>query len=386
MTLQTEESSNRATADSGFPSRVDVAMLTIAHSAVDDRIFHREARALAARRLSVCVIGPHPQSEVLNNISIQALPKSRSRSSRLLLGWTLLKKAFEIRAKLYIFHDPELFPAALALKLLGRKVVYDAHENLPAQFLQKDWIPKAIRILAKPLIAAIEALVAKCMDGVITVNRTLQSRFAKKKSIVVRNLPPEEVLEILSEGPPISSRKPVVIYAGALSRIRGIQELVRAFDHIPAEEAELWLIGHFVDPEFEASILGDARQNVKWLGQKEFYEVIRLYNSAKIGALLHFPAPNHVGAIPVKLFEYLAAGLPVVASDMPEYTELLEGCGIQVNAHNVKEIAAAIRKLLANEDEIERMSEAGKNKMYRSMRWETDAHELTVFCSSLIWS
>src|ERR1700736_6282892 len=116
------------------PSSVsfDVVMLTTAHRAVDDRIFHKEAKTLVEAGFSVCIVGQHPVSEALDGVWIEALPKPGCRRERFLSGWTLLRRARHVRGRLFIFHDPELFAVALILVLLHRKVVYDCHENLPA--------------------------------------------------------------------------------------------------------------------------------------------------------------------------------------------------------------------------------------------------------------
>src|SRR5438552_646501 len=128
--------------------KFDVVMLATVHDATDDRVFYREAKTLCEAGLSVCVIAPHSASGYLEGVWIEALPRMHSHIRRLLQGWTiLLRRALSMNGGVYIFHDSELFATGILLRLLGKRVVYDCHENLPMQVLQKKWIPGPLRWL-----------------------------------------------------------------------------------------------------------------------------------------------------------------------------------------------------------------------------------------------
>jgi glycosyltransferase involved in cell wall biosynthesis len=361
----------------------DVIMLTTVHQAVDVRIFHREAKTLAQAGLAVCIIGQHPKSEYLDGVWVEALPTPTSRLDRLLLGATLLKHAQRFRGKVYIFHDLELFAVGLALRLIGRKVIYDCHENTPMTMLQKSWIPFPFRLALVPIVAVIELLGSRLLTGVLVVNETLLNRFPRKQTIVVRNLPTAATLDTLGEAPPLHSRAKVVIYAGGLTRIRGIGELVQAFQGINSG-AELWLVGEFSEPLFGQEILSSLPPNVKWFGRKEYSEVLQLYRCAKVGVVLHHPTWSHRNAMPIKLFEYLGAGLPVIASDMPEFSLMLQGCGVQVDPKDVTQIRATIEKVLADEAALAEMSKVARERVVNSFCWESEGRRLVDFCNHAV--
>ncbi len=356
----------------------DIVMLTSAHPATDDRIFYREAKSLLEAGFSVCVVGRHPVSTVVDGIAIHALPSPPSRAARLLLGWTILKLALRLKGKLYIFHDPELFGVGLILSLLGKHVVYDSHENLPKQFLQKDWLPWPVRVLLFPAVYASEYLASRLLSGVIAAVPTIQRRFGKKRTVLVRNFPTRSALVVLGGGSDICSRADIAIYTGGLSRIRGIRELVQAFAGVRG--AQLWLVGKFDDVQFECEILSNLPDNVTWFGWKPFPEVLKMYRSAKIGLCLLYPEPNHRNSLPVKLFEYLGAGLPVVASDFPEFAEYVEGCGLQVDPHNVGQIRDAVQTLFSDEETLSQMSLRARERVLNSFAWEPEAARLVQFC------
>ncbi len=358
----------------------DVVMLTSAHQATDDRIFYREARCLSQAGYSVCVVGRHPRSEVVDGVAIRALPDCVNRLHRFLLARTVFSMAIKLKARLYIVHDPELLGIALLLRGLGKKVVYDAHENLPALMLQKDWLPKIMRWLLVPVVIVVEWLAGRALSGVIAAVPAIHRRFPKAKTVLVRNFPTANALTILQEGVPLRQRANVVIYAGGLSPLRGISDLVESFRGL--ESAELWLVGNFDTEAFRQKILSSLPENVVWLGWRSHPEVLRLYRLAKLGAVLLHPTRNHRCALPVKLFEYMGAGLPVIASNFPEYTELVAGCGVQVDPLNVKEIRRAIRLLLADNDGLEKMSSFARERVRTSFSWEQEGRRFRQFCET----
>src|SRR5437867_1537210 len=210
-------------------AQFDIVMMTTGHPAVDDRIFHREAKTLVEAGFSICIIGQHPSSEQLAGVWIEALPSPASRRQRLLLGWTVLKRAHQVGGRLFIFHDPELFGVGLILSLLRRKVVYDSHENLPVSMLQKFWLPCWARWLLVPEVWFVEWFCSRLISGVIVARDKVMSRFPKRRTVLVRNFPTASALAVLGQGPPIQGRRNIVIYTGQLSPIRAIRELVQAF-------------------------------------------------------------------------------------------------------------------------------------------------------------
>jgi glycosyltransferase involved in cell wall biosynthesis len=356
----------------------DVVMLSSAHPATDDRIFYREARTLVESGYSVAVVGRHSRSEIVDGVAIRALPVAANRLQRIFLGRTVLTIARELDARLYIIHDPELIPVALLLRLLGKHVTYDAHENLPAQVMQKTWLPRVSRWVLSPVLAAIEWIASWLLNGVIAAVPAIQIRFPVSRTELVRNFPTPSALATLQEGLPLTERANIVIYTGGLSVIRGIRELVEAFREI--EDAELWLVGNFDDENFRREILSSLPHNVVWLGWRPHLEVLRLYRLAKLGAVLLHSTANHRCALPVKLFEYMGAGLPVIASNFPQYTDFVSGCGVQVNPLDITEIRNTVRTLLADSAWLRDMSARARERVVTSYSWEQEGRRFVQFC------
>ena len=123
-----------------------VCILTSVHTPFDTRIFHKQAKSLLKAGYDVTLIAQHDKDEVVDEVKILALSKPRNRLWRMLGTWRIFKLAYRQKADVYHFHDPELLPMGLFLKLLKKgKVIYDVHEDYPKAILTKSWLPSMVR-------------------------------------------------------------------------------------------------------------------------------------------------------------------------------------------------------------------------------------------------
>jgi glycosyltransferase involved in cell wall biosynthesis len=367
----------------GSKRHFDVAMLATVHNATDDRIFHREAKTLAKAGLSVCVIAPAASSGWNDGVWIEALQRPRTRIRRFLQSFAVLRRALRHEIGVFIFHDAELFPIGVILRLFGKHVVYDCHENLPVQVLQKAWLPKLVRPLMGPLAWGLEWFGSRLLSGVLVARDAVLPRFPKHRRLSIRNFPTRTTVAA-SAGPPIELRKKIAVYSGVLSRLRGISEIVEAFRGLEMPDAELWLIGPFENEEFKQKTLASLPPNAKWLGFMDHLKAVEYYGSARIGISLLHPTPSHRNSQPVKIYEYLGAGLPVISSNLPELAPLLEGCGVMVDPFDIQQVRRALQDLLPDDASLARMSSIGRQRIETAYSWEIEGERLLHFCRGLL--
>ncbi|GAH82849.1 unnamed protein product, partial [marine sediment metagenome] len=148
--------------------RVKICILTSVHPPFDGRVFHKEAKALVKGGYSVALIAQHTKEETVDGVRIVPLPKPKNRFERMTkVVWKLLKLALKEKADVYHFHDPELIPVGVILKFFGKKVIYDIHENVPKQILNKDWVGNVyVRRLVAFITNIVEKLGAFLFDGI----------------------------------------------------------------------------------------------------------------------------------------------------------------------------------------------------------------------------
>ena len=376
---------------SSLSKKKGICMLSTVHLALDDRIFHKEAKSLAQAGYDVKVIGQHPTAENVDGITIIVLSQPSNRLQRMFaLNWRVLRLARTLRAEVYHFHDPELIPVAVMLKILslGRaKIVYDVHENYPEAVLRKQWIPPFLRRLISFLIAGVERTSAIVFDGIVPATDTIARRFPSAKVAVVKNyaLSPKD-----TEDQPHVDRKspPAVIYVGGLARERGAVEMTRSMALLNGtwSDVRLDLFGAFDTPEFEEevrSLPGFSRIN--YHGWVPFTEIPARLATATIGLVLLHPVPGYPESLPVKLFEYMAAGLPVITSDFAMWREIVEGnnCGLMIPSMNPEALATAIAYLLERPDLQKEMGNNGRKAFQEKYNWERQADELLTLYSRL---
>jgi hypothetical protein len=107
-----------------------VCILTSVHPVFDTRIFQKEAKTLKEAGYKVVLIAQHEKEEIVDGIKIIPLKKSKNRFWRIVDDWKLLQKALREKANIYHFHDPELIPFIILLKIRTEaKIIYDVHED-----------------------------------------------------------------------------------------------------------------------------------------------------------------------------------------------------------------------------------------------------------------
>lgn len=357
-----------------------VVQFSTVHPPNDIRVFHRECRTLAASGYDVAYVVPHDRDEMVHGVRLCAVPKPKGRLDRALGStWRVFRRALREKGRVYHFHDPELIPAALLLKLFGKHVIYDAHEDTPRSIYNKPYLPKPVRYPASWACEFFEILGMWAFDNLIAATPAIARRFPKRKSLVVQNFPiMEEVMH--DHATPVSQRPPNVIYVGEISRQRGICEMVRAMALVPAElNARLILAGKFVPASLEQEVCGlPGWEKVEFLGWQTRAEVLSHLGRSRAGLVLFHPAPNHTEAQPAKLFEYMAAGLPLIASDFEHWRTFVEGegCGIQADPRSAESVAAAITRMLRDPAAGEAMGERGKRAVRERFNWGVESQTM----------
>lgn len=355
-----------------------IVHLTSVHPVVDTRILHKEAASLAAAGHEVVLVAATEHETTIRGVRVRPVRQAKWRLWRM-LGTVLrvLHAARAERADVYHFHDPELIPAGLCLKLAGKQVVYDVHDDLPAAVLSKAWIRPGLRRLVARVVAVLERGSARLFDAVVVANPAHGHRFPAARTVAVRNLP--DLAEFPS-APGAVARAPAVVYVGDLTRARGAMEMVRAMALLPATcPARLWLGGRFSEPGLEAACRGLAGwARVDFLGWLDRSAVAYRLGRARAGLVLLQPVPHYQANYPVKLFEYMAAGLPVVAADLPLCREVVAGadCGLVVDSRDPAAIAGAIRWLLEHPGDAEAMGRRGRAAVEQRYTWQAEARTL----------
>ena len=378
-----------------------VCMLVLHDITYDSRV-KREAKTLSQAGYKVKILefgdGPTPQRESLNGIEVsririltKGLPKNAFFRGVKYLEylWSACRQAVREGADVYHAHDLyPLVPAFLGARLRGAKVIYDAHELWTEQGGISNLVAKVWRKVERFLLPRV--------DAVLTVNEALAEVLhveygARDKPVVVMNCQPHASpgrtwkLEEFLKNRGIQDKR-IVLYQGALKPGRGLSQLVHAFEFLK-DDIVLVLMGDGTLKQ-ELSVL--ARQlgldTRVWFHPLILPDVLLTYTaSADLGVVIcENTCRNNYLSLPNKLFEYLAAGIPIVMCDFPELRKLLwkYEVGREFDPSSPRSIANAIRFCLADPARYERMR-VNIQEALLEYNWENETAKLLEVYRSL---
>lgn len=370
------------------PATKGVCILTSVHSPFDVRIYHRQAQTLARAGYQLVLVATETElRQTTQNISVIFIPKPRWRLARILNWVRFVKIGLAQQAHIYHFHDPDLLFAGLLLHLLTKKpVIYDRHENYHEDILDKEWIPKFLRQPVSFLFRHIEQFIAARLSAVIVVVDEHLKYFSN--AITVCNYPElDEFLRL-----PVVSKDPhKLIHVGGLGEAYGVQTQIEMLMHIKNDAVHLDCFGNYRENDAETKINQllnkyNLHHKFNFLGHIPYAQIKNHLAGAMAGLVTLQNIKAFDAALPRKMFEYMACGLPVIASDLPGVRKIITcaNCGILVEPENPRAFAEAVDYLLDHPQEARRMGENGRRAIIEKYNWSGEAKKLLGLYRSLL--
>jgi glycosyltransferase involved in cell wall biosynthesis len=367
-----------------------VCMLTSVHPVWDTRIYHREARSLAQAGYQVTLIatGVNSQKTSIKNVEVVGLERSKWRLGRTLNWPPSMKEALKTKADIYHFHDPDLlFVGFLLQKYTGRPVIYDCHEPYEAKILDRQWLPKLSRPVVSIIYRVLERQIVNHLSAVIVPNDRQLLRYPD--ATLVRNLPRREL--VLPEPRQQQPNSRQIIYIGLINEVRGVWNMLKAVNKVSTPDSELVLIGRIDTRKLEQKINAyinthSLEQRVNLMGFIPHESLLKYLASATVGLIPFGDVPSLRIAIPTKLFEYMALGLPVVASDLPPIRPFIEQaeCGILVPPSDISDLVAALEYIFTHPAEAWQLGENGRQAVLDHYNWEAEEQKLLSLYGELL--
>jgi glycosyltransferase involved in cell wall biosynthesis len=367
-----------------------VVHVTSAHPASDVRIFRKQCRTLAAAGYDVVFVVPHDRDEIVDGVRIRAIPPARGRFERMTrTARRAIRAAAAEHAQIYHLHnEPELLLWSLPLRLRGNRIIFDMHENLPKQIFGKPWLPGWTRGVVSRLARGAQRVLLPGMP-VVFAHMSYETDHAwVGRSATVLNVPLADELLAISE-----PKHPVftVSYLGRVSRIRGFHTILDAAEMLARKKRRLEFecVG-LIEADEQAEVAARAsramlpvRVSGQWLPPNEAY---RMTARCHAGFVILKNVPNNYSNWPTKMFEYMALGVPVIASNFPFYRSVVEGsaCGLCVDPDSPEELAEAIEWLMDHPGEAAEMGRRGRDAIRHQYNWNHEAAKLLRFYDELL--
>lgn len=365
-----------------WTNRFQIVHFSTVHPPDDIRIFFKECISLAKAGFSVTLVARGEGStNLVHGVTCRTVKIPQNRALRMTVGQLRMMAALvTLRGDLFHFHDPELMPAALALRLMGRRVVFDSHEHVAKDLGEKPWLSGLGRWVAGLCGRALEWVAAYSMSGIVITTPGMQRAYARGQTVLVRNLPK---LEEFRELPAWEQRRPIVCYVGLVNELRGSRQIARLATRT---SARIVVAGRLPDDERRKLQQERGWRLVEYRGVLDRSQIVSLLSEAQVGLAILLPRRNVDDSIPTKLLEYLAAGIPVIASDFPSWRALSQGidCVTFVDPLDEDALARSVNALLGNPARMQVMGRLGRELVLKRFVWEREFDTLLSFYSSLL--
>lgn len=368
-----------------------ICILTTVHPPFDVRIFHKEAVTLVKAGYEVLLVAPHDKEEIVDGVRIINLKTPFNRMARMTKTvWSAFHKALKSDAVLYHIHDPELMPIGFLLKCLGKKVIYDMHENLPKQIRNKGWINPRLRYLVSRLICFVERVFLHNIPIVFAEISYHKDYLWVKNYETILNLPVIKHVAYVDNAA-IEKDKFAIGYMGGVSEARGSMVTLEALKILSTRRftPSFECVGPMT-ANHEKELLKKCREyqltNVKFYGYLPADKGWSVMQKCSVGLALLHPIPNYYESYPTKIFEYMAMGIPVIVSNFPLYRSIIEGhkCGICVDPLDAQAIADALCWLMDNLSEAKAIGERGRAAVVAIYNWDVESVKLLDFYTKVL--
>lgn len=277
---------------------------------------------------------------------VAALPR-RGKPGRL---WQALTWPWRPDADVVVTIDPETSLAAfLAARLRRRAWVADVHEDYAALLRDRAWVPRPLLGLLRLGVRAMNALIRRA-DLVLVADEHVPPRRARNRQ-VMRNEPDFTLLPDMwagSDAPPWRA-----VYIGDNRTSRGLRTMVEAVA-ATADDAEPWgldIVGPVAEQDrewFEQRLNRPDAAGIRWHGRLEPRASWAVAEGADVGFCLLADTPAFAEAMPSKVYEYLACGLPTVATPLPRVAELLGRTGAGAVVGSQQETTEVLRRFASD--------------------------------------
>lgn len=368
-----------------------VVHLTSVHPRYDIRIFEKQCRSLAKNGYDVhLIVADSKGSEQQSGVNIHDIGRPKNRLSRFFSTTrAIYKKALDLNAAVYQFHDPELIPIGVSLAKKGYQVIYDIHENVAVSILDKFWIPKFLRPTIKRIYEQYEQYAIKHFSHLLVAPVEADYGYG---STQILNFP------VVFDETDFSKTKefqfPIrFVYAGAVSRLRAVFEMLEIFNGIVENgfDVHLDLIGHFQPAALELEVreyivAKNLTDRVALHGYIPLNEVYTILNNSHIGFSILKPIKNYYNAIPTKIFDYMLKGIPVITSDFPVYNYyvLKKNTGLCLNYNDLSGSISKLSELLGNVELLNKMSSNGVAAVKNEFNWRSQEIKLLKLYDEII--
>lgn len=379
-------------------------MLADKHSLFDDRIYHKMALSLLKFGYEVhfVLIGESDTSGITDDGVYYHYVSQKTFSKNRFLNFLiktiknspskeLYNKAVDVNADIYHFHDLWINKFAAKLKDLPNnpKVIYDVHEPFSANY--RDYHSSIGAYLFSFYVGFWEKRKAKKYDCIITTEENVKSFFeAKSKHKNVQIVYNYTNLEKFNFD---TKKEYDLMYCGGITELRGAMKILEAIRLIKKQypAVKMLFLGSFFPKGLKAKMISYIEEfnlgdNVILKGNVPYTDVQKYYDKSKLGLGVFLPIETHKIILQIKIFEYMAMGLPIVGSNFGHISKIIknERVGELIDPIKPDSIAEGVLSILLDENKYQKYSMNGQTAVSEKYNWGIMENKLIEIYTNLL--
>lgn len=317
--------------------------------------------------------------EFFEGVQILDIGKEHSRLSNFFKSFSKLKKKLKkLNPDIVHFHDPELMFMGKIINRWGIPVIFDIHENIAVQILDKEYIPKLFRKSASFIYKKVENYHIKHFHLMIAEYSYKDVYEGRGKSLtIVLNMP-----DISHFEPYIVENRTgnEIFYIGGISNDRGLEVTIDALKILKQKKVDFFMhyIGPISDEKMSTLSLKDIAENIKFYGRMDSREGFEISKKCVVGLSVLKPIKNYISSYSTKIFEYMAIALPIITSNFPLYQDVVEkyNCGYCIDPFSANELADRIEELISNHSHAQLLGANGLKTVTENFNWYREEEKL----------
>mgnify|MGYP006281344175 CR=1 FL=1 len=355
-----------------------ICHFTTVHFRYDTRIFYRECKSIAKKGFETLLyVADDKEAETIDGVNIRSIGKPKNRFTRILFStFKMFLTVQKEKADIYHFHDPELIFVGFLLKLKGKKVIYDIHENIIDQIKTKDWIPFKLNFFFSKFYSILIPLICQKIPLILAENSYLNDyqNYSKRLTLVLNKPELTEFIKFKSN----NRKRNDIFYIGSITLDRGFDKFWKVMDLINKEypKIKMHLIGKV---ELPRNILYQyqKRENIIIYGRKSLKKGYEISRKCGIGISILLPTGNYLKSYSTKIFEYMAIRMPFIVSDFPLYNNVVKKpqTGLTVDSADVNDIVEKIL-LLIKDRKLYKEIQQNQKEFIKKFNWRTEEKKL----------
>ena len=331
----------------------------------------------------------HDKAEIRDGVNIIPISRCSGPLTRLRTAYAAAHAALQLQPDLIHFHTPELIPFVPMMQRRVRHIVYDMHENQIVSGDMKVGVSAWNRFFYGHVFRLGEKFILRNSSVIFAENSYAKYYPWVLRHKTVLNMP------ILQDFIGIERRYatcPTMGYLGSISAHRGSLLLLRALRILLNRGIKVRL--EFVGTgsadhmkELDAAVTRlQLSKHIIFHGYQSPQAAYRIIAGWDLGLAVLEPVSNYYESYPTKMFEYMALGIPVIASNFPVNRDVLdnERCGLCVDPCAPEELADAMQSLLTNPAVMREMGDNGITATRKFFNWQTENGKLTSFYSDIL--